>query len=198
MQYIETLPPGTDVVEVCGGEGRVSILAIRRQCNVGINIDLVTHWDLNVPSEQEEVVKYFRKHEPLVCVMGPMCKPFGKLANYNYWHHYEAWLRSYQEAKPHGVSCARLALIQIREGRYFIVEQPSGSWLYNESPWPTVLEHKSIVRVEIHQCMLGQKTKEGLPAKKPYSWFTCWRSCGCCTSMAMENGSKDSGRYCQS
>ncbi len=124
LTYLGTIPEGIDVCELCGGEGRVTTIAIKRHCHTGENFDLVTGWDLNDPHQQQGVERYFHKHKPLVVFMGPMCRPFGRLANYNYWHNYEAWLRSYHEAKPHGVFCAKIALLQHNARRYFVVEQP--------------------------------------------------------------------------
>ena len=167
MTYLESVSIGVDIVELCGGEGRVSIIAIKRKCKVGPNFDLVTSWDLNDPAQQKEVERYFDLYKPFIAIMGPMCKPFGKLSNYNYIYNHEAWLRSYEEALPHGKFCAEIALKQMSGGRFFLVEQPSGSWLFAEYPWPQVINNENIVSIEIHQCVLGQKTKEGFPAKKP-------------------------------
>ena len=164
---IDTWKSGVDLVEICGGEGRVSTLAVRRHCQVGENFDLVTNWDLNDPLQQKRVLAYFARHKPLVAIMGPTCKPFGRLANYNYWHNYEGWLKSYREAAPHGRFCGEIALLQERNARYFLCEQPAHSWLFAEQPWPLVLAQPTTVQIEIDQCMLGLKTKEGLRAKKP-------------------------------
>lgn len=167
MYYLDELEDGLDLVELCGGEGRTSTIAIRRHFSVGENFDLVTSWNLNDPSDQEHVLRYFKKYRPLVAIMGPTCKPFGKLANYNYWHNYEAWLKSYHEAAPHGRFCGEIALLQDSRHRYFVCENPKDSWLFAEAPWPDVMERPTTVQVIVDQCTMGLKTKEGLPAKKP-------------------------------
>ena len=167
MYQLNELQDGLDLVELCGGEGRVSTIAVRRLLHVGENFDLVTHWDLNNPYDQELIVKYFKKYRPLVAIMGPTCKPFGKLANYNYRYHYETWLKSYQQAAPHGRFCGEIALLQDRQHRYFIVENPKDSWLFAEHPWPEVMLRPTTVQVIVDQCIMGLKTKEGLLAKKP-------------------------------
>jgi len=99
--------------------------------------------------------------------MGPTCKPFGKLANYNYWHNYDAWLRSYHEAAPHGRFCGEIALVQDKNYKYFVCENPKDSWLFEEHPWPEVMNRPTTIQVIVDQCTMGLKTKEGLPAKKP-------------------------------
>jgi len=167
LHYLDDLGEGTDVCELCGGEGRVSTLAIIRSLNTGENFDLVTNWDLNDPSQQRAVKQYVHEQRPLVIIMGPTCKPFGKLANYNYWHHYDAWKRSYDLAAPHGRFCGEIAMLQHNNGRYYVVEQPDGSWLFEEYPWPAVLQLPGTTKVVFDQCRVGLRTKEGLLAKKP-------------------------------
>ena len=117
MYHLDNLGDGLDLVELCGGEGRVSTIAIRRHLKVGENFDLVTYWDLNDPKDQARVVRYFKKYRPLVAIMGPTCKPFGKLARYNYVHHYDTWKASYEQAAPHGRFCGELALLQDKKSR---------------------------------------------------------------------------------
>ena len=43
---------------------------------------------------------------------------------------------------------AHLASLQDKAGRYWLNEQPAGSWLYYEDPWPEVLARKSTVEEE--------------------------------------------------
>ena len=50
-----------DVVEICGGEGRIGLIAVRRHLTAGQNFDLLTKYDLNDPKEQEATLVYFRR-----------------------------------------------------------------------------------------------------------------------------------------
>ena len=127
------------------------MIAIRRHLSVGENFDLVTQWDLNNKVDQEKVIVYFKKHRPLVAIMGPTCKPFGKLANYNYKYHYDTWLLSYQEAAPHGRFCGTIALLQDEQSMYFVCENPKDSWLFAEKPWPEVFNRPTTVQVIVDQ-----------------------------------------------
>ncbi|MFM7986417.1 MAG: hypothetical protein ACKPKO_44605, partial [Candidatus Fonsibacter sp.] len=45
FQALDCTSVGIDVMEVCGGEGRPSYVAVRRQLLAGDNIDLITGWD---------------------------------------------------------------------------------------------------------------------------------------------------------
>ena len=154
-------------MELCGGAARVSQVCIRRKLHTGGNWDIITDCDLNDPKVQMECLKYIDMVKPLVIVMAPTCTPFGPWANLNYHLNYEAWHASYLLAAPHGRFCGHVALKQILEGRFFINEQPDPSWLYQEEPWPRVMQHPSVDKLVIHQCMTGQKASCGLPAKKP-------------------------------
>ena len=73
-----------DMVEICGGEARTSTIAVRRHLRAGPNYDLVTNVDLKDVEHQAAVIHYFRTHRPLVAVMAPTCKPFGRWATFNY------------------------------------------------------------------------------------------------------------------
>ena len=65
FQILASWPPGVDVIELCGGAGRVSKCCIRRFMSVGPNYDLVTDCDLNDPHVQQQVEDYLRIHKPL-------------------------------------------------------------------------------------------------------------------------------------
>ena len=63
---------GYVIAELCGGEGRASILSVRRRLSVGKNFDLVTNVDLNSPTDQEATFRYFADNTVLVAVMAPI------------------------------------------------------------------------------------------------------------------------------
>ena len=63
FHFLDDLGDGVDLCELCGGEGRVSTIAIRRRLKTGTNFDLVTHWDLNDPAQQRLVKKYFEEQQ---------------------------------------------------------------------------------------------------------------------------------------
>jgi hypothetical protein len=60
-------------------------------------------------------------------------------------------------------------MLQLREGRHFVNEQPDPSNLYQEEPWPKVLAHPSVVSLRWHRCQTGLKVGR-LPAKKASRW----------------------------
>ena len=167
LNVLAPLASKIDIVEICGGSARTSTMCFRKHLKVGSNFDLVTSVDLNNPKDQQLVMQYFIDHKPLVAVMSPRCSPFGAHSNLNYKINPDGWERTYQESAPHGRFCGELALHQERNNRYFLLEQPHGSWLYEEYPWNIVCYLPSTICVTIHQCMLGQVGPSNLPAKKP-------------------------------
>ena len=64
-------------MEICGGEGRPSRVAIRTQLTAGENTDLVAGWNASDPAHQEAIVEYICRHRPLLIIMGPSCSPWG-------------------------------------------------------------------------------------------------------------------------
>ena len=99
--------------------------------------------------------------------MAPTCGPFGPMGRFNRCINHDAWQRSYNLAAPHGKFCGVIAQMQLRKGLHFICEQPSGSDLYYEKPWPDVLKHPSVSQQRYDRCMAGLKAQFG-PYKGTY------------------------------
>ena len=73
----------------------------------------------------------------------------------------DSWQRSYDLAAPHGKTCGVVARMQLRKGLHFICEQPSGSDLYYEHPWPALLNHLDVYQQRYDRCMAGLKAQYG-------------------------------------
>ena len=157
---------GVEIVELFGGEGLTSQMCVRRRLRAGHNFELITGVDLSDPSAQLKVLGYIRVAKPLVVVMAPVCTPYGPLGVWNQNVHPEAWRRSVAQAQPLAEFSGTVAALQIKEGRYFLVEQPYPSKMFEVEPWPSVRAHPSCLRVILHQCMVGQQVS-GERAKKP-------------------------------
>ena len=127
---------------------------------------MVTGVDLRDGYVQSKALAYLRQWQVLVVVMAPTCTPYGPWARFNSIVNHGAWLESHRDAQPVAWSCGKVALIQLTEGRYFLNEQPTGSLLYEEDPWPLALRHPSVVSVRFDQCMAGLTAINGLKVKK--------------------------------
>ena len=78
------------------------------------------------------------------------------------------WKRNYDNVDgPCARFAGQVAHDQLLDGLDFVNEQPTGSYMYREPPWPTVLKHPRVSSVRFDQCQLGQKNSHGDPVKKP-------------------------------
>ena len=55
-------------------------------------------------------------------------------------------------------------------GRYFLREQPSGTWIDYIEPWPKNVNSKDVVTQSMDQCMSGCRAADGTPVKQPTEW----------------------------
>ena len=156
-----------DLLELCGGEGLPGKIAVRRRLASGGNLDLVTNVDLNCKVTQKRVLDFIFMTKPLVVVMSPTCTPFGPWANLNKIINLQTWQQSYDQAAPHGRFCGTVAWVQLKSNRHFVAENPFPSKLFEESPWPYVLQHPKVSIGVLDQCATGLRGFDGLLAKKP-------------------------------
>ena len=159
-----------DLVELCGGAGRISQVAFRRGLVSGGNLDLVTGVDLGDPQVQKAFTHYLETCYVLVVVLQPHCRSVGSFSSYNYQMNYYTWKQHFDEDLPHLQYCGKVALKQMRLGRYFLREQPAGSKLDGVEPWPAVQDHESVKTVLMDQCMAGAKDEQGYPVRKITEW----------------------------
>ena len=155
-----------DLVELCGGEGRISQVAFRRGLISGGNFDLVTGCDLGDPKTQKALIHYFNTCYVSVAILQPNCRTVGSFSPLNWIHAPETTRKQHQDDLPHLKFCGEIALLQLSHRRHFLREQPKGTRLNTIDPWPKVLENESVLSMLIDQCMAGQKDEWNDPAKK--------------------------------
>ena len=159
-----------DLLELCGGEGRISTIAFRRGLLSGGNLDLTTGCDLGDPNTQKALNHYLDTCSVMVTVLQPNCRSVGSFAPYNSMMHYSTWNRHHQEDLPHLKYCGQIALKQMELGRYFLREQPAGTQLDHIAPWPEVQSHESVMTQLMDQCMAGAQDDQGRPVQKTTEW----------------------------
>ena len=101
-----------------------------------------------------------------VIVMAPPCTPFGSWANYNRWRNADAWRRSYNDCAPIARLCGDIALYQVQHRRGFVNEQPAGSKLYAEQPWPIVAQQPGVCCVLMDQRATNLRSSRGIHMRK--------------------------------
>ena len=157
---------GVELVELCGGEGLTSYLCVKRRLRTGHNFELTTGTNLCDKATQKVVLAYIRLAKPLVVLMGPRCDVFGPLGSRNRVLRSDSWQAAYVTAAELAEFCGVVAELQMREGRFFVNEQPFPSQLYRVSPWPQVRAMPACLAVVFHQCRVNQQI-QGKLVKKP-------------------------------
>ena len=155
----------THVMEIFGGFGGVTRIAIRRGLSVGKLFDLNVGIDLLKTSEKNKLLTYIDDHKPEVIVMGPPCTAFSGWARYNMTHAFEAWSRSYAIGYPLALLSAQVAKLQLKSGRHFLTENPWSSTIWFLPTWQEILPQCHVAYCE--QCVFDLCDAAGEPTLKP-------------------------------
>ena len=99
-----------DLLELCGGEGRISTVAFKRRLTSGGNLDLVTGCDLGDPKTQTAINHYLRTCHVMVVILQPNCRSTGRNSYYNAVMNRDTWLQHHEEDLPHIQYCGKVAL----------------------------------------------------------------------------------------
>ena len=159
-----------DLFELCGGTAGISKAAFKRSLSSGGNLDLTTGCDLGNPSVQQAVLHYLDTCYVLVTVVQPNCRTLGKLSNINSTLYPDSWLNHHEEDLPHIKFCGKVAAHQRSLGRYWLREQPAGTWIDSIPPWNDVVCDPDVDRCLMDQCMAGCVDDWGIPVKKRTEW----------------------------
>ena len=150
-----------DIVEVCGGEHRITTVAVRKRMHTGSRWDLCTGTDLTDPREAMHLKRYLATHKPRIVILQPPCTPFGPWANFNKSQHYSSWKESYDACAPVARLCGECAELQLSNNCDWLVEQPMPSQLFQEHPWPRLAMHPKTRQQIMDRCMTNQKNANG-------------------------------------
>ena len=72
-----------DLLELCGGAGRISQVAFSRKLESGGNLDITTGVDLGDPIAQKAILHYLNTCYVMVTVLQPNCRSTGPNSHYN-------------------------------------------------------------------------------------------------------------------
>ena len=95
---------------------------------MGQPIDLNTGYDLNTPRGQKKVRKILQEQKPRIVFMAPECTAWSIFQNMN---DQKVVDDKRKKQMPMVKFCADVASYQVAQGRYFIMENPSTSRLWN-------------------------------------------------------------------
>ena len=141
-------------------------ILMRHRVACGRNWDIICGSDLTLKSEQRAFWRYRAEFQIQVVIMAPICGPFGSMSRLSKVIHYDSWKESFDYALELGSFCGYVALAQLNDGLDFFVEQPVGSELYAQEPWPLVRGHSRTRRTVMDQCQTGAQSRNGQPIRK--------------------------------
>ena len=146
-----------DLIELCGGSGRISQVPFRRGLESGGNLDLTTHCDLGDPQVQQAVDHYLDTCHVLVAVLQPNCRTAWLPSYVNYNTIYDTWQKHHD--------CGNVALKQVKLGRYYLREQP-GTWLDQILLWDELQRETEQHQKCVPQCDAGLVDEDNRPVEK--------------------------------
>ena len=96
-----------------------------------------------------------------------MCRSFGGRSRMNRYLNPETYERHLTTVDgPLAKFAGEVALEQLADELDFVNEQPTGSYLYEVDPWPSVLKDPRVCSTIFDQCQLGQCNSRGQHVKK--------------------------------
>ena len=105
--------------------------------------------------------------------MAPMRRSFGGWSRLNNVINQDTWEHNYKTVdKPLAQFAGDAAHAQLRDELDFVNEQPTGSSMYDEKPWPEVVNHPRTSQTIFDQCQFGQKNSNGEPVKNSTALLT--------------------------
>ena len=140
---------------------RVAPLVQAAGLQVGPSLDLRTGWDFLRADAQEQAVALVLRLDPLVLMLSPPCTVFSQMQHSvkNRRRSQTAWNHRYNNGLELFRFALRLFLLQLRRGRYAVLEHP---WLASSWQLPEVLALLTDSQVHAYvfdQCLLGLRTK---------------------------------------
>ena len=156
---------------------RVVPVAEKMGLKGGDSMDILNGWDFNLRAHRRAAYKLIQKTRPLVLIGSPMCTMFSTLRNMNVAKGSEEWNRKWANACKHMEFVAKLYELQIREGRFFIHENPMNATSWKLPCIEKIMRRAGVQVVVADLCAYGLKTK-GIGAggdtlaKKPTRFMT--------------------------
>ena len=155
------------VLEIFAGSARMTSACQKAGITVGPNIDLLTGYDLLLPRGQEDTWEVVLQGEPEVIFMAPPCTCWSSLSNVRP----EAdRLERRRLALPMVSFCADVASYQHERNKYFLIENPETSQMWNTESMTALSQMNGVRRTTIHMCAYGLvDPATGCAMKKPIS-----------------------------
>ena len=166
LSHMQRLPSGVDVMEIFGGEGGVTRVAVRRRLKTGKLVDVITGDNLTNRDTVQKMLELIHTIKPLVIVGGPPCTAFGNWSRMNRITNPDSYANSRSVGLQLAAVMIKVIEAQMRNERFFILENPAGSELFKLPDYVKLYKTGLVCSIRFPQCPLGLKSPEGVPIYK--------------------------------
>jgi len=157
------------VQELFSGSARVSSACADNGLRVAAPIDLRTGFDLAAREGQKRAWNQIEEQQPTVVFMAPLCSPWSSLSNATPEPQRSEKRRA---SMPLVLFCHDVAWHQIKHGRFFIIENPQSSAMWNLEDMLKLAASPGVTWVTSQMCSFGLKDPMShMPMKKAMSFF---------------------------
>eukprot|EP00435_Cladocopium_sp_Y103_P070861 s172_g36.t1 len=117
-----------------------------------IALDLTTGWNFCRAEHRQKAVKLVKTHKPAVLLLSPPCGPFSPLRNLS---------NDIVEGELYMNFAISLAMLQVSEGRGFILEQPKNAKSWKLPKMLELLDHPDVYQIRVDMCQFGLRAQAG-------------------------------------
>ena len=142
------------VLEVFAGSARLSQCCALKGMRVGTPIDIRNGFDLNTSKGRQIVSRIVREQQPDVIILEPVCGPWSPMQNIN---DPEMVREKQSQAMPMVEFTASTAQYQIKNNRYFIIENPLKSKLWYTRVMQNLCRQYGVTHDNLDMCAFGAR-----------------------------------------
>eukprot|EP00959_Pyramimonas_sp_CCMP1952_P027778 582940-Pyramimonas_sp.AAC.1 len=155
------------MLEQCEGIGGIPQLAVSRGLSSGGNLDKRTYVDLGNKEAQDAAMHYLGVCFVKVVILQPSCITTGLPPYFNAKVNYDKRHEHRKEDLPRIKFCGKVAARQNDLRRFYLGEQPLGTWAGQIRPWTTLVKSKGTCQVNMDQHTTGSRGSHGVQIRNP-------------------------------
>ena len=155
--------PSCHFMELYSGTGRLSLTMATAGLSVAFPVDLRYGWNINDPEHQRKLWTAIDTLKPGVIFASPKCKFYSTASN---TMHPDKKLEGRLEDEPGQHFLQKVCQHQAHSGRGFVVEQPWGSTMFQDSPVQPQTIAGCRPKQRCDQCMFGAQDELQQPVQK--------------------------------
>ena len=161
-----------DILETFAGQGNISRRCVQFGLKSLAPIDYETGWDLYRKEDQRHVDRALDQFKPLLLVQGLDCKDWCLLQdNVNYIHRLEQLWQRRARARPLVKRAAGWCAKQSRENRYWLIENPLTSRLWQEECIQQISQLPNVETAVCHGGAYGMTNSKHQLVKKSFRFM---------------------------